>query len=212
MPLQGLTARGIQMTQTQQASSRASQERILATAAGLFARHGYNGTSTREIASQADVNEVTIYRYFRRKRDLYCAALESELAKVKLRGDLLARVAEANNGRTALGRTFELIAATLGYSPNLVRLVQFSALELSEDVDELLRKHLRELLEVVADYLEPWVARGEVQCSNAKALVLALAVLVFSHDSFRRVFFDDVATPSEMLNAYAELSLAGNRS
>jgi AcrR family transcriptional regulator len=189
------------MTQTQQASSRASQERILATAAGLFARHGYNGTSTREIASEADVNEVTIYRYFRRKRDLYCAALESELAKVKLRGDLLARVAEANNGRTALG-----------YSPNLVRLVQFSTLELSEDVDELLRKHLRELLEVVADYLEPWVARGEVQCSNVKALVLALAFLVFSHQSFRRVFFDDVATPSEMLSAFADLSLAGNRS
>jgi hypothetical protein len=90
--------------------------------------------------------------------------------------------------------------------------VQYSTLELSEDVDELLRKHLRELLEVVADYLEPWVARGEVQCSNVKALVLALAFLVFSHQSFRRVFFDDVATPSEMLSAFADLSLAGNRS
>ena len=86
-PLLRARGAGIQMTQIQQASPRASQERILATAAGLFARHGYNGTSTREIAAQADVNEVTIYRYFRRKRDLYCAALESELAKVKLRGD-----------------------------------------------------------------------------------------------------------------------------
>jgi len=200
------------MTHVQAAGPKGSQERILATAAGLFARNGYNGTSTREIASQAEVNEVTIYRYYRRKRDLYCAALEAELAKVQLRGDLLARVAEAKDGRAALERTFELIATTLGCRPDLVRLVQFSTLELSEDVDQLLRKHLRELVEVVADYLEPWILQGEAQCANAKALVLALALVVFSRHSFHRVFFDDVATPSEMLSAYEDVWLAGNRS
>jgi AcrR family transcriptional regulator len=200
------------MTEIQAAGPKGSQERILATAAGLFARYGYNGTSTREIASQAEVNEVTIYRYFRRKRDLYCAALEAELTKVQLRGDLLARLAEAKDGHTALERTSELIAATLGYRPNLLRLVQFSTLELSEDVDQLLRKHLRELVEVVADYLQPWMLQGEAHCANAKALVLALALVVFSRHSFRRVFFDDVASPSEMLSAYEDVWLAGNRS
>ncbi len=200
------------LTQTRQASSGASQERILATAASLFARHGYNGTSTREIASKAEVNEVTIYRYFRRKRDLYRAALEAELAKVQLRGDLLARVAEARDGRTALDRTFELIAATLGYRPNLVRLVQFSALELNEDIDQLLRKHLRELVGVVADYLQPWILQGEVRCANARALVLAMALVTFGHNSFCRLFLDDLASPSEMLSAYEDVCLAGNRS
>lgn len=200
------------MTQTQQTSSAGSQERILATAANLFARYGYNGTSTREIASEADVNEVTIYRCFRRKRDLYCATLEAELAKVQLRGDLLARVAEAGDGRTALVRTYELIAATLGYRPNLVRLVQFSALELREDVDQLLRKHLRELVGVVADYLEPWILQGEVRCTNARALVLALTLVIFGHDSFSRLFLDDVVSPLEMLSAYEDVGLAGNRS
>lgn len=200
------------MAQIQSAVQKSSEERILATAAGLFARYGYSGTSTREIATQAAVNEVTIYRYFHRKRDLYCAALEAELTKVQLRGDLLARVAEAKDGRTALQRTFELIAATLVYQPNLIRLVQFSTLELSEDVDQLLRKHLRELLEVVADYLQPWIIPGEVHSTNAKALVLALAMVVFSHHSFRRVFFDDIATSSEMLTALEDVCFWGNRS
>ena len=37
----------------------------------MFANFGYNGVSTRDIANGAGVNEVTIYRHFPRKRDLY---------------------------------------------------------------------------------------------------------------------------------------------
>jgi len=59
--------------------------RILSTAAVRFAQFGYNGVSTREIASDAGVNEVTIYRHYPNKRNLYLAVLDSELAKVNLR-------------------------------------------------------------------------------------------------------------------------------
>src|ERR1700691_765536 len=90
-----------------------AEARILASAAYLFANFGYNGVSTRDIASGAGVNEVTIYRHYPRKRDLYLAVLDAELRQVKLRGDLLARIVEATDGRTALERAFELISATL---------------------------------------------------------------------------------------------------
>lgn len=39
-------------------------ERILDAAARLFARRGYSGTSTRAIAREAGVNEVTVFRRF----------------------------------------------------------------------------------------------------------------------------------------------------
>ena len=62
-------------------SARGStEERILTTSASLFSQFGYNGVSTREIASAADVNEVTIYRHYPRKRDLYIAVLGAEFA------------------------------------------------------------------------------------------------------------------------------------
>lgn len=185
-----------------------AEERILGTAAALFSQFGYNGVSTREIASSAEVNEVTIYRHFPRKRDLYLAVLSAELQRVHLKGEMLKRLAEASNGRMALACTFELISASAQQQPQLLRLLGFSVLELSEDLDPLLRRHLGELVEVVARYLEPWIERGEIRAPNAKTLVLTLIAIVFSRGPLRRVFLDDGATVSSLFDAYSEFCLA----
>jgi len=154
-----------------------AESRILESAAKLFATFGYNGVSTRDIAAKAEVNEVTIYRHYPRKRDLYLAVLDAELQHVKLRGDLL-------------------------------RLVQYSTLELGEDIDPMLRKHLGELVEVVAHYLQPWIERGALRSSNAKALILALVALVLSHRPLRRIFTGDVISPEVLFEAYAEFCVS----
>jgi AcrR family transcriptional regulator len=183
----------------------AAVERILVSAAQLFARFGYNGVSTRDIASGAGVNEVTIYRHYPRKRDLYLAVLDAELQQVKLRGHLLAHIAEATTGRAALERAFELIAETLMQKPGLLRLLQFSTLELGEDIDPLLRKHLGQLVEVVAHYLEPWARSGEIRVANTKAVVLAQVAIVVSSCSLQRLFLNGAFCPDAMLKAYADL-------
>ena len=181
--------------------------RILSTATDLFARFGYNGVSTRDIASAAQVNEVTVYRHYPRKHDLYVAVLESELQQVYFRGDLLARIAEASDGRTALARTFELLAKTLMHKPEILRLLQYSALDMNENFDPLVRRHLGELVEVLARYLEPWVKRGELRCTNAKTVILTLIGIVISHNSLQRVFMGERLSPDRMFEAYAGFTI-----
>jgi len=192
------------MAGTFSTSRGGTEERILATAAELFARFGYNGASTREIAATAGVNEVTIYRHYPRKRDLYLAVLSSELQRVHLRGELLTQLAEAHSGRAALAGAFELIATTLQQQPQLLRLLQFSALESNDDLDSLLRRHLGELIEVIARYLDPWIARGELRCSSAKSLVLTLAAIVLSRGPLRRVFLGDASSANALFETYSE--------
>jgi len=194
------------MTRVANSGKGDAEARILASAAGMFATYGYNGVSTRDIASSAGVNEVTIYRHYPRKRDLYVAVLDSELKQVKLRGDLLAAVAEAKDGRTAVTRTFELIAATMTQRPDLLRLMQYSALELGDEIDPLLRRHLGQLVEVIARYLEPWVNRGQLRCSSAKALALSLIAIILNHRSLHRLFAGDDSGPETVFKAYAEFS------
>ena len=185
-----------------------TEQRILGTAASLFAQFGYNGVSTREIASAAEVNEVTIYRHYPRKRDLHLAVLATELQRVHLRGELLTKLAEARTGRAALSCTFELIATTLHHQPQLLRLLQYSALELSEDLDPLLRKHLGELLEVLARYLQPWIERGELRCSSSKTLVLTLIAIVLGRGPLRRVFQNEADNLNSLFETYSEFCVA----
>ncbi len=194
------------MSKTANAGRGDAEARILASAAGMFADFGYNGVSTRDIAAAAGVNEVTIYRHYPRKRDLYVAVLDAELQQVKLRGDWLARIAEAQDARTALARTFELITATLSNRRDLLRLMQYCSLEMGDDIDPLLRKHLGELVEVIARYLEPWVTKGELRCSSAKTLVLSLISIILSHRTLHRLFAGDGSSPEALFNAYSELS------
>ena len=196
------------MTGTAGTTRGGAEERILSNAASLFAQFGYNGVSTREIASSAEVNEVTIYRHFPRKRDLYLAVLKAELQRVHLRGELLTKLAEAQNGRSALAGTFELISTALLQQPQLLRLLGFSVLELSEDLDPLLRTHLGELVEVVARYLEPWIERGEIRSPNAKTLVLTLIAIILSKGPLRRVFPGDEASLDALFDTYSEFCLA----
>lgn len=195
------------MVETQGFKVRKAGERILSTGTSLFAQFGYNGVSTREIASAAQVNEVTIYRHFPRKRDLFVAVLESELRHVHIRGDLLTNIAEASDGRTALARTFELVTKTLMQRPEMLRLLQFSLLELSEDFDPLVRRYLGEYVEVIAGYLEPWVQKGELRCINAKVTILNLIAIVISNDALQRVFLGKALGPDKMYASYAEIAL-----
>ncbi len=51
--------------------NKSTKEKILSSANSLFAKHGFEGTSVREIASQADVNLAAINYHFKNKEKLY---------------------------------------------------------------------------------------------------------------------------------------------
>jgi AcrR family transcriptional regulator len=169
------------------------RRRIIESAANLFSKSGYHGASTRDIAHLAQLNEATLFRHFPRKHDLYVAALESELQSVCLRGDLLTEVANAPDAHSALARTFVLIKAMLTERNDLIRLLQFTALELEKEFDPLLRKHTRELIEVVAGYLQRWIDNGQLRCSDPKAVVLTLIAIVLSYQPFSNLFSQDLS-------------------
>jgi AcrR family transcriptional regulator len=51
------------------------RETILVAASRVFAKRGYDGTRTLELAENAGVSEALMYQHFRTKADLYRAAL-----------------------------------------------------------------------------------------------------------------------------------------
>lgn len=57
-----------------------SRDKILESALRVFAETGFRGATTRRIAQEADVNEVTLFRHFPTKEELITAAIEQDMA------------------------------------------------------------------------------------------------------------------------------------
>jgi len=49
---------------------------ILAAARRLFAERGFHGTTTRDLAAAADVNDALLYRYFANKQEILAALVD----------------------------------------------------------------------------------------------------------------------------------------
>ena len=54
-----------------------SRDRILEAAARVYAQHGFRGATTRRIADEAGVNEITVFRHFGSKEALINEALRT---------------------------------------------------------------------------------------------------------------------------------------
>src|SRR6202161_361778 len=90
-------------------TTNSTQDRILEAAVQLFSRQGYSGRSTHEIARLAGVSEVTVFRHFARKRDLFWAAAESRLRRIRISRELRNRLESDEHPRTALPGIIELL-------------------------------------------------------------------------------------------------------
>jgi len=59
-----------------------TEQKILDAALKLFAEKGYAGATTRIIAQEADVNELTLFRKFRTKKNLFYMVISQKVLKM----------------------------------------------------------------------------------------------------------------------------------
>jgi AcrR family transcriptional regulator len=185
----------------------ASKDRMIAAAATLFARAGFNGVTTRDIAHSAKVSEGNIFRYFPSKRELFIAAVDFELGKLTVRAELLDRIANVDDSRVALCTLFELITNTVVKEPGLVRLLHFSALEFGPDLEPVYRKHLDGLITASAKNFEKWSKNYGFRDLSARVTVLSFVATVVLLHNYPVFTGSNLPFPSveSAAAAYAEL-------
>ncbi|MBS3782516.1 MAG: TetR/AcrR family transcriptional regulator [Candidatus Thermoplasmatota archaeon] len=67
-------------------SKEETRKKILEAALELFSENGYEGTTTRSIAEKSGVNELTIFRHFDNKKNLFLTCIDEKLdSKEKLK-------------------------------------------------------------------------------------------------------------------------------
>jgi AcrR family transcriptional regulator len=128
--------------------SAATRARILAAALPAFARHGFEGASTRQIAAAADVNQGLITYHFAGKLALWQAAVDDVFAR--LRASLDERRAELD-GADAATRVRLAVRHFVRFSaenPELHRLMAQEGKSDGPRLRWLVERHVRPLFEL----------------------------------------------------------------
>lgn len=170
------------------------REKIISSAAQLFARQGYHGTSTREIARLADVSENTIFRHFERKEDLFWSAIRSRCSAVNLRRDVLEGMAEGHAPEVIVPKIVESLSDILNYSPELLRLIAVALLEMQWKADIFCEECLSPAFVAIGQYLTMCVQKGRVRNLDPTMITAALTTMVLVHPWVSRLI--DGSKPS----------------
>ncbi len=181
------------------AKSSSQKDKILNSAAQLFARQGYHGTSTREIARLADVSENTIFRQFDRKEDLFWTVLRTRCSAIKLRRDLFEGMTEGHAPEVVLPKIIEFLSDILNYSPELLRLIAIGLLEMQWKADIFCNECLSPAFSAISKYMAANVQNGKVRNLDPTMVTAALTTMVFVHPWLSRLINDN------------ELSYSGDR-
>lgn len=152
--------------------------RIIQAATALFSRQGFHGTSTREIARLADVSEVTIFRYFEHKDDIFWSALHTSFESIRTRLESLDRSAKRDNPEIMLPQLIGVLVDVATYSPEMIRLVGVALLELRGKAEDLCRENLSPLFAAISAYLSKNIETGTVRNLNPAIVTAAIALTV----------------------------------
>lgn len=156
-------------------------DKILRAAGQLFARQGYYGTTTRDIARLAEVSENTLFRLFDHKERLFWASLDSYSEGFRFRRDVLEGLAECHPPEVVLPKIVEMLADTTNYRPELLRLIAVAFIELHAKADEFCLEYLAPLFSAINRYLEVNIRSGKIRDVDPTILTSALIMTVLTH-------------------------------
>lgn len=190
------------------AEKSVTEVRIVEAAVQLFSRQGYKGTSTREIANLAGVNEATLFRYFARKTDLFSAAAKSRLTRLKLSRELQNGLAADVDPEVVLPMLVEFLVKEVSEDFELMRLLYVAGFEFP-GAERIFRDHLGPIFDAVNAYFARCAGRGVIRELEPTFATLGLAGAVSAHRNLHQLFTGQTLPVDALATApaYAEFWL-----
>jgi AcrR family transcriptional regulator len=179
-------------------------EKIIQAAGKLFARQGYHGTSTREIARLADVSENTLFRHFDHKEDLFWAAIRWHLTGLKPTRNLLKGIARDDSPEVVLPKIIEMLADTVDYRSELLRLIAVAFIELPTKAGGFCVEYFSPVLSAINHYLEMNIRSGKIRDLDPTMLASALIMTALTHPGIYNLVGGKSPSYSNSLEAHRE--------
>ncbi len=185
-----------------------TRQRIIDAAAEVGSKVGYAKATTKAIAEAAGVNEVTLFRHFGTKENLFSAAIEQyggpgmvPAIEAQLTGDYHQDLMTIGNIlMTVLVERREMLRLLLCESANI------------PEVRTVLARNPRELRKMTARYLESQMEKGTIKEQHPEALAQAFMGMFFSY-AISLNMLDESIQPSisepELVSLFVDIFIAG---
>jgi AcrR family transcriptional regulator len=166
------------------------REQIIEVAVRLFSQKGFRGTTTKEIALAAGVNEAIIFRHFSTKSELYAAIIDRKAnsAEMKALRSALAEAIERSDDR----RVFETLAYHMlefhERDDTAMRLLLYSALEGHELAEMITRNHILKTHQQMAEYVKKRMAEGVFRRMDPLTAVRAFMGMIIGQVMNKKFF------------------------
>ena len=188
------------------------KEKILAAAEELFARKGFAGTTTRELALAAGINEALLFRHFGNKEELYMAVLEQRCKIGEGRKRMERRIEEGQDDFELFAGIAQDILERHRQNPELMRLFLFSALESHSLSDRLFSTYTSHFYEVLAKHIERRKQDGIFRDVDSMLAARGFIGMVFYHHMVQNIFGGrhyQTFEPRRVAETLAEIWLRG---
>ena len=190
-------------------SDKDPKTRILEAARKLFARKGYDGTTTKDLAKTAKVAEGTLFRHFPNKK-----AILIEVATngwIEILTDLLTELSEMGNYK-AIARVMRRRVLNLNANADLMRVCFIEAQNHPELQERIQLEVIAKMTDVTEAFFETAMSKGIYRQTNPKIVAQVFlgmfAIASFSHHTV----IDPQASPQamqEMAEGIADIFLNG---
>jgi TetR/AcrR family transcriptional regulator len=175
-------------------------QRIVATAASMFAEQGLAGARMDEIARAAKVNKALLYYYFRSKEELHRFVLETLLSQLRMRvwGESNASLPAGKRLNAVIDNFFEFIRL----HPNYPRVIQREMMSNGPKVEWIVSQYYRPLHLRLVALIEEGISSGEfrrVDARNTALTVVSSMVFYFAAAPvLKRILGHDPLLPREV--------------
>jgi AcrR family transcriptional regulator len=178
------------------------RQQIIDVARDLFASRGYEGTTTRELADKAGINEALLFRHFPSKEELYWSVLQHMIDMHGTKDRLREHVRSGMTQR----ETFVAVAQDiLNRSVQLTRLLFYSVLEKHELSERFFKKHVIAYHEILADYIRIGIEAGKFREIDPVLAARAFIGMFSYHFQIQELFGGKLVREFESPEVIAQL-------
>lgn len=185
-----------------------TKSKIINAALKLFSQKGYLATTTKDIAREADIAEVTLFRYFPTKQKLFKEVLESQSFLPTLK-DLLPKI-ENINYKFALKTVARYYLKLLKKKRDLICIMHTEIFQYPEEIRAIQSKIISDVSLIFANYLEIMKKRGILRDIDTNYASMAYFGMLFNL-FIKKELFKRKINLNRALNTYIEIFYEGTR-